>query len=96
VIWPYDLSFEDFLLSPSAPELFDDLAAMIIRSVLSGCFLEAALSEHLQRVIAMRSATDNAGEMIQELTRQYNRARQSQITEELLDIVGGAEAMHQI
>jgi F-type H+-transporting ATPase subunit gamma len=94
VIWPWELAFEDFLLSPSAPELFDGLATMIIRTALSGCFLDAALSEHLQRVIAMRSATDNAGEMIQDLTRQYNRARQGQITEELLDIIGGVEAMH--
>ncbi len=94
VIWPYELAFEDFLLSPSAPELFDGLANMIIRTAISGCFLDAALSEHLQRVIAMRSATDNAGEMIRDLTKQYNRARQSQITEELLDIIGGAEAMH--
>jgi F-type H+-transporting ATPase subunit gamma len=94
VIWPWELAFEDFLLTPSAPELFDGLATMIIRTAISGCFLDAALSEHLQRVIAMRSATDNAGEMIDDLTKQYNRARQSRITEELLDIIGGVEAMH--
>ena len=93
VIWPWELAFEDFLLRPSDPELFDSLAVMIVRTAITGCFLDAALSEHLQRVIAMRSATDNAGEMIRELTRQYNRARQGQITEELLDIIGGVEAM---
>jgi F-type H+-transporting ATPase subunit gamma len=88
VIWPWELAFEDFLLSPSAEEIFDSLATMMIRTAIRGCFLEAALSEHLGRVVAMRSATDNANEMIEELTREYNRARQGQITMELLDIIG--------
>jgi len=90
VIWPWELAFEDFLLSPSAEEIFDTLATMIIRSSISGCFLEAALSEHLERVVAMRSATDNADEMMKALTQDYNRARQEEITEELLEIVGSA------
>jgi len=90
VIWPWELAFEDFLLSPSAEEIFDTLATMMIRSSISGCFLEAALSEHLERVVAMRSATDNADEMMKTLTQDYNRARQEEITEELLEIVGSA------
>lgn len=90
VIWPWELAFEDFLLSPSAEEIFDSLATMMIRTAIQGCFLEAALSEHLGRVIAMRSATDNANEMIEQLTRDYNRARQGQITMELLDIIGAS------
>jgi F-type H+-transporting ATPase subunit gamma len=90
VIWPWELAFEDFLLSPSAEEIFDGLATMMVRSSLSACFLEGALSEHLERVVAMRSATDNADEMIETLTRQYNLARQGQITAELLEIVSGA------
>lgn len=89
VIWPWELAFEDFLLSPSASEIFDTLATLIIRAAVSSCFLEAALSEHLVRVIAMRNATDNAEEMLTELTRDYNRVRQNQITSELLDIIGG-------
>jgi len=89
VIWPWELAFEDFLLSPSAEEIFDSLATMMVRSSLSACFLEAAVSEHLGRVVAMRSATDNADEMAGDLTRQYNRARQGQITAELLEIVSG-------
>jgi F-type H+-transporting ATPase subunit gamma len=88
VIWPWELAFEDFLLSPSAQEIFDGLATMMVRSTLSACFLEAAASEHLERVMAMRNATDNANEMVQDLTRRYNRTRQSQITAELLEIVG--------
>jgi len=90
VIWPWELAFEDFLLSPSVEEIFDSLAKMMIRTAIQGCFLEAALSEHLGRVIAMRNATDNAHEMIEALTRDYNRARQGQITMELLDIIGAS------
>ena len=89
VIWPWEVAFEDFILSPDAEEIFDSLAKMMMRTVISGCFLEAAVSEHLSRVIAMRSATDNASEMIETLSREYNRARQGQITGELLDIIGG-------
>lgn len=92
VIWPWELAFEDFLVSPPADEIFDRLAKMMIRTSMSSCFLDAALSEHLGRVIAMRSATDNAEEMIKDLTREYNRARQHRITSEMLDIVGGVEA----
>ena len=92
VIWPWELSFEDFLLSPSAEEIFDSLATMMVRTAISSCFVDDALSEHLGRVIAMRSATDNAEEMIEDLTRDYNRARQNRITSELLDIIGGVEA----
>lgn len=93
VIWPYELLFEDFTLSPNAYELFEKLSEMIIRTAIEGCFLEAALSEHLARVVCMRNATDSAEEMIEDLTRQYNRLRQGQITVELLDIVSGVEAM---
>jgi F-type H+-transporting ATPase subunit gamma len=65
---------------------------MIIRSSIEACFMDAALSEHVARMLAMRNATDNAMEMIKELTNDYNRARQGQITGELLDIIGGSEA----
>jgi F-type H+-transporting ATPase subunit gamma len=90
VIWPWELNFEDFLISPSVGEIFDTLASLMVRTAISGCFLEAALSEHLTRVVAMRNATDNAEEMIESLTRQYNLSRQNQITTELLDIIGAA------
>ena len=90
VMWPWELNFEDFLISPSVGEIFDTLASLMLRTAISGCFLEAALSEHLTRVVAMRNATDNAEEMIESLTRQYNLSRQNQITTELLDIIGAA------
>jgi F-type H+-transporting ATPase subunit gamma len=56
-------------------------------------FNDAIVSEQVARMVAMRAATDAAGDMIKYLTRQYNRARQTQITLELADIVGGAEAV---
>lgn len=92
VIWPWEQNFEDFFVTPSATEIFKTLAEMIIRTSIAGCFLEAALSEHLARVVSMRNATDNAEEMIRELTKEYNRARQGQITTELLDIISGVKS----
>jgi F-type H+-transporting ATPase subunit gamma len=93
VIWPWDLGFEDFYLSPPADHFVEALARMIIRSSMEMCFMDAALSEHLARMVAMRNATENAEEMIKELTAQYNRERQGQITAELLDIIGGTGAL---
>lgn len=89
VIWPWELEFEDFYLSPHADEIVEEFAKMIVRYSIKRCFMDAALSEHVERMIAMRNATDNADEMIKELTSEYNRARQSSITGELLDIIGG-------
>ncbi len=57
------------------------------------CFIEAVVSEHVARMVAMKAATDAANDMIKSLTRQYNRARQTHITMELLDIVGGVNAL---
>ncbi len=92
VIWPWELDFEDFELSPSPEKIFETLATMTIRTSILRCFINAAASEHLSRVVCMRNASDNADDMIKELTKDYNRARQGQITVELLDIVGGVEA----
>ena len=57
------------------------------------CFLDAAVSEQIARRVAMKAATESADEMIKNLTRQYNRARQAQITKEISEILGGAEAL---
>lgn len=92
VIWPWELSVEDFYFSPPLPKIIESLARMIIHSSIQSCFMDAVLSEHVARMIAMRNATDNADEMMDELTVEYNRARQNQITRELLDIISGAEA----
>jgi F-type H+-transporting ATPase subunit gamma len=93
VIWPWDLTFEDFLMTPSADRIVESLARMLIYYSIQSCFMDAVLSEHLARMIAMRNATDNAEDMIKQLTTDYNRARQTQITSELLDIVSGMGAM---
>ncbi|MCE5340793.1 MAG: F0F1 ATP synthase subunit gamma [Planctomycetaceae bacterium] len=92
-IWPYDISFEEFYLSPKAFEVIKGLARIIVRASIEFCFMDAALSEHLARMVAMRSATDNAETMIKKLTNEYNTARQSKITGDLLDIVGGTGAL---
>ena len=57
------------------------------------CFLDAAVSEQVARMVAMKSATENANDMIKNLSRTYNRARQSQITGEIMEVIGGVEAL---
>jgi F-type H+-transporting ATPase subunit gamma len=77
-------------LIPSAKELFDRLLPLTVRMKIFQCFLDAAVSEQMMRITAMRSATDSADEMIHDLTVQYNRSRQAQITTELAEIMGGS------
>ena len=79
--------------SPSAQELLDELLPLTVKTALFQTFLDATTSEHVSRMVAMKSATDNADKMAKALTMQYNRARQSQITTELSEIMGGVEAM---
>lgn len=93
VIWPWDLTFENFYMTPSPDRMVEGLARMLIYYSIQSCFMDAILSEHLARMIAMRNATDNAEDMIKQLTTDYNRARQTQITSELLDIVSGMGAL---
>jgi F-type H+-transporting ATPase subunit gamma len=57
------------------------------------CFLDAAVSEQIARMVAMKRATENGSEMIRDIKQQYNRARQTQITSELSEIIGGAAAL---
>ena len=83
----------EFEFSPKPAELLADLLPATVRIRLFQCFMDAAVSEHISRMVAMKAATDAAGDMNTRLTRQYNRARQTQITMELLDIVGGANAL---
>jgi F-type H+-transporting ATPase subunit gamma len=93
VLWPWDLTFEDFYMTPAPDRIVEPLARMLIQYSIQSCFMDAVLSEHLARMIAMRNATDNAEDMIKQLTTDYNRARQTQITSELLDIVSGMGAL---
>ena len=78
---------------PRAPVPARRAAADGRRIRLFQAFLDAAVSEQIARMVAMKAATDAAEEMIKTLTRQYNRARQTQITMELLEIIGGANAL---
>ena len=57
------------------------------------CFLDAAVSEQVSRMVAMKAATENASDLIKQLSMAYNRARQSQITGEIMEIIGGVEAL---
>lgn len=79
--------------SPSPLELLNTLLPATVRVRLFQFFNDAAVSEQVARMVAMKAATDAAEDMIRRLTLQYNRARQSAITMELLDIVGGASAL---
>jgi F-type H+-transporting ATPase subunit gamma len=78
---------------PSARDILEELLPAAFKARLFKCFLDAGVSEQIFRRVAMKSATENAGEMIGDLSRVYNRARQSQITSELNEIIGGAEAL---
>ena len=84
---------EQILLEPSPQELFDALLPKSLAMRVYAALLDSMASEQAARRMAMKAATDAAGEMIGALTRKYNRARQETITKELLDIVGGAEAL---
>jgi F-type H+-transporting ATPase subunit gamma len=78
---------------PSAESILEEVVPMSFKIKLFKCFLDAAVSEQIARMVAMKSATDNADKMYKELSSSYNRARQGQITSELLEIMGGAEAL---
>ncbi|GIW87801.1 MAG: ATP synthase gamma chain [Isosphaeraceae bacterium] len=78
---------------PDRRSILDELVPISFRVQLFKCFLDAAVSEQIARMVAMKGATENADEMIRSLTLQYNRARQSQITRELAEIIGGSAAL---
>ena len=79
--------------SPPPEQLLKRLLPQTVKIRLYQCFTDMAVSENVARMVAMKAATDAANDMIKTLSTQYNRARQTQITLELLDIVGGAEAL---
>lgn len=93
------LAFEEttedsnYIYEPSPEEVFDAIASGYVVNQLYHILLEASASEQSSRMTAMNSATDNADKMIEELTMQYNRARQASITNEISEIVGGTEAL---
>ena len=78
---------------PSAEAVLSFLIPKYIRSFIYGALLESSASEQAARRIAMENATDNAEDLIENLKLHYNRARQAAITQEIAEIVGGAEAL---
>jgi F-type H+-transporting ATPase subunit gamma len=78
---------------PSPQEILEEIVPASFKARLFKCFLDAAVSEQIARMVAMKSATENADEMIRTIRGQYNRARQTQITSELSEIIGGAAAL---
>ena len=84
----------DVIVEPSGEKMLTSLLEQLIRSQIHRTLLESAASEHGARMSAMDSATNNAKEVQKKLTLQYNRARQAAITKELMEIIGGAEALN--
>jgi F-type H+-transporting ATPase subunit gamma len=78
---------------PSAESILEEILPRSFKVRLFKCFLDAAVSEQIARMVAMKTATENADSMISHLTMVYNRARQGQITSELLEVLSGAEAL---
>ncbi len=81
----------DYILEPTKEELLEDMLPKVLHLKVYAVALDTNTSEHAARTIAMQTATDNAEELLQELTITYNKSRQQAITSELLDIMGGAQ-----
>ncbi len=88
---PHD--FDEALFEPSVQEVLDGITERLVEAQLNQTFFEAQASEHSMRMLAMKNATDNANDLIEDLTLAFNTARQAAITQELAEITGGAEAM---
>lgn len=86
---------QNYEYEPSATAVVDEIVPRFTELQLYQALLEAQASEHAARMAAMKNATDNATQLTADLTLQYNKARQAEITAEILDIVGGANALQQ-
>jgi F-type H+-transporting ATPase subunit gamma len=90
---PANEGYADYIFEPSPADVLNDLLPRYVEVQLYQAILEGIASEHSARMVAMRSASDNAKEIQQELTLSYNKARQAQITREVSEIAAGANAM---
>ena len=79
--------------SPSVRDILDELMPLAVKTLLFQAFLESSVSEQIMRMVAMKAATENAGDLARFLTRRFNRARQAKITTELMEIISGAAAL---
>ena len=92
----YEIALEgDFIYEPEPEEILARLLPTYLETTVYRALLESAASEHGARMTAMRNASKNAGELIDSLTLDMNRARQSEITQEILEVVAGADALTQ-
>jgi F-type H+-transporting ATPase subunit gamma len=80
----------DYIVEPSSAELLSVMIPQVISLRMFTALLDSNASEHAARMMAMQTASDNAEELLQDLTIQYNKSRQQAITNELLDIIGGS------
>jgi F-type H+-transporting ATPase subunit gamma len=83
----------EYEFMPNPQDILEELLPVSFKVRLFKCFLDAAVSEQIARRVTMKAATENADEMIKNLTREYNRARQAQITKEIAEVIGGAAAL---
>lgn len=92
MIMPINMYREGIEPYPSAESVMDSIVPNYVRGMIYGSLVEAYASEHNARMMAMKSATDNAGDLIKELSTIYNRARQAAITQEITEVCSGANA----
>lgn len=83
----------DYEFLPDAANILEELVPAAFKARLFKCFLDAAVSEQIARRVAMKAATENAGDLIKSITQLYNRTRQANITKEISELIGGAEAL---
>ncbi|MFO1004332.1 MAG: ATP synthase F1 subunit gamma [Planctomycetaceae bacterium] len=83
----------DYEFLPSATQILEEIVPAAFKARFFKCFLDAAVGEQIARRVAMKAAHENAQDMIKSISMEYNRARQSQITSELSEIIGGAAAL---
>ena len=82
---------DDYILEPSREEILETLLPQVMRLRIHTVLLDSIAAEHAARTIAMQTASDNAEDLLSELTLEYNKGRQQKITSEILDLVGGAQ-----
>ena len=83
----------DYEFMPDARGILEEILPVSFKVRLFKCFLDAAVSEQISRRVTMKQATENANDMIKDITQQYNRMRQANITKEIMEIIGGVEAL---
>jgi len=83
----------DYEFIPEATGILEELIPAAFKARLFKCFLDAAVSEQIARRVAMKAATENAGDLIKDITRVYNRTRQANITKEISELIAGSEAL---